>query len=247
MIAQTIARAIQHMEISSLELTTVAFVLCTTVTFIFWIDKTQGVERAFDLETQTPFRTILAEAGQIARAPYADTPMDFVEQPGWSQWRRRPIFSHVGIPVRPLQRIPNDYAVAPQILRLPVPLWFLTVAHASCHILARNFPFPTNWERWLWRGSSVTISSVMLIWGFAEVMSVKPGFDLTMTLLGIWEKRASKNTRFRNWAADGPGTMSTILYGLARTFLIIETFASLRSMEPSVYYSVDWAQFIPHF
>lgn len=246
MIAQTITRAIQHMEISNLELTTVAFVLCTSFTFFFWIEKPQGVERAFDLETTTPIRTILTEAGPVARAPYADTPMDFVEQPGWSQWRRRPIFSHVGIPVRPLQRFPNDYAVAPQTLRLAISLWLLTLIHASCHILAWNFPFPTNWERWIWRGSSVTMSGVMLIWGFAEVMSVKPGFDLTMTLLGIWEKKASKNTCFRNWAADGPGTLSAILYGLARTLIIIETFASLRSMNSSAYYTVQWTQFIPH-
>ncbi|PMD52698.1 uncharacterized protein K444DRAFT_668383 [Hyaloscypha bicolor E] len=246
MIAQCIARAIQHMQISNLELVTVAFVGCTCVTFFLWIDKPCGVEKAIDIFTTVHIRTIIVAAGDVAAAPYGDTPLDFVEQPGWQQWRRRERFRKVGIPVRPLERIPNDYVVPPLTLRLAVPLWGLTVLHAATHILAWDFPFPTTFELWLWRAASLAMTAVMIVWGFAEVLSVKPGFDYTMTLLGIWEKRASKDTFFRNWAVDGPGTCSAILYGIARTIIIIETFASLRLMDASAYDTVNWTQFLPH-
>jgi hypothetical protein len=105
MICSCISRAAQSLAITVFELFTLAFVVCTATSFYFWMDKPLGVESAVHLRLTTPMATILTEAGPAAGQPYVDTPMDFVEQPGWRVFSRVPLFtSFGGIEKRPLKR-----------------------------------------------------------------------------------------------------------------------------------------------
>ena len=247
MFLQCIARPIQSLSVSCLELVTVAFVACTAVTYFLWMDKPLGVETPVHLGMTTPMATVLHEAGDVAKHPYIYTPMDFVEQPGWTMWKRRDKFMHFGgMEKRPIHRIPNDLVQPPITLRLAIPMWFLTVSYAAIHVTGWNYGFPTAVEVYVWRSSSVTMFVVLFLWGLVEVMAVKPGFDFTLTLLGIWEKRTTKKTFFRKWAVDAPATLSATMYFVARTVLVAETLASMRLMPSTVYQTVEWASFLPH-
>ena len=247
LVIQCIGRRAQSLELSSLELVTVAFVACTAVSFYLWMDKPLCVDSAVHLELTVPMARILQEAGDVASQPYVNTPMDFVEQPGWNVWKRRPWFrTFGGMEAKPIQRIPNDLVPPPFTLHLAGSLWALTCAYAAIHVTGWNHNFPTIAELLVWRISSLTLLVVLFAWGLVEVLSVKPGFDFTLTLLGLWEKKSSKNTFFRNWAVDAPATFSATLYFVARTVIIGETIASLRLMPGTVYQTVDWSNFIPH-
>ncbi|KAI4156040.1 MAG: hypothetical protein L6R39_001156 [Caloplaca ligustica] len=245
---QVIARPIQSLDISCLELVTVAFVACTAFTYYFWMDKPLGVEYPIELHIPTSMATILLEAGDIAKRPYVDTPMDFVEQPGWRAWKRRKMFRNFGgMGQRPIPRVPNDMIPPPFTLRLAYPLWGLTVSYAAIHVAGWHYEFPSTAESYIWRCSSVTMFAVLFLWGLALVMTVKPGLNFTLTLLGIWEKESTKNTPFRNWAVDAPATMSAILYFVARTVILAEAIASMRLMPSTIYQTVQWTDFLPNF
>lgn len=248
LVVQCVARWKQSIGVTPLEIITLAFLRCTAATYYFWMEKPFDIGIPVPIYMDTPMRTVLLEAGAIAREPYKDTPLDFVEQPGWTVWKRRRLFgSFGGIGEKPIQRIPNDYVQPPLTLRLAFSTWAITVLHASIHMLEWNFEFATATEKLLWRVGSLALLLDLFAWGLVEVLSVKPGFNYTVTLLGIWEKKTTSNTLWREWAVDGPATISAILYFVARTILIVETFVCMRLLPGHIYNTVNWTNFLPHF
>lgn len=248
LVIQCCARWKQSIGITPLEVVTLAFLLCTVCTYLCWMDKPFDVEIAIPITLRKTIADVLLEAGDIARKPYKDTPLDFVEQPGWSIWQRRKFFaSFDGVGIKPLRRIPNDYLQTPLTLRLAISTWGITVAHAAVHVFEWNFAFPTAAESLVWRTGSLALLLDLFIWGLVEVLSVKPGFNYTVTILGIWEKKTTKSTFWREWAVDGPATISAMVYFVARTVLIVETFVCMRDMPADVYETVKWTNFFPHF
>ena len=79
LVAQVIARGVQHLPITLLELSTVALITCTGATFFFWFWKPLNVEIPTTLELQTTVAEILIRARDIAQTPFQDTPLDFIE------------------------------------------------------------------------------------------------------------------------------------------------------------------------
>jgi hypothetical protein len=248
LLIQCATRWKQSLGVSPLGVITLAFLWCTAATYCFWMEKPFDVGIPVPIHTTKKIAAILLEAGDIAKESYKETPMDFVEQPGWTAWSQRKLFqSFDGVGVKPLRRIPNDYVLPPQTLRLAFGLWGLTVLHAAIHVLKWNFEFPTTLERILWRGSSLALLTDLFVWGLVEVMSVKPGFNYTVTLLGIWEKRTTSDSIWRHWAVDGPATISAIAYFVARMMLIVEMFFCMRSLPGYMYETVEWTNLLPHF
>jgi len=115
-IANCITRSIQHLAITTLELTTVAFIFCTLGTSFCWAHKPADVDRAIILETNCSIADILREAGDCAREPYRNTPLDFVSRKEWSwslYWSHwinllRGLKIVFRPKVRPINRFPND-------------------------------------------------------------------------------------------------------------------------------------------
>lgn len=248
LLCEVVARTIQKLETSCLETMTVSFLVCAIATSYFWLQKPMDVEVPFVLHMQIPLMRVLQDAGPVAEKPYQDTPMDFVEQPGWSVWnRRKPFRTFGGLTTRPIQRIPNDYILPPLTLRLSIATWIITVLYSTIHFARWNSEFPTLCELYLWRCSSATLWAILFTWGLVLVFSVKPGFDYTHTVLGIWVHETTKNKNWwRRHALDLPGALSSALYFVARTCLIVEIFWSLREMPSSVYQTVQWSQYLPH-
>ncbi|ORY55269.1 uncharacterized protein BCR38DRAFT_357079 [Pseudomassariella vexata] len=249
LVSQVIIRTVQGFESSCFEILTLAFCLCALATNLFWLDKPKDVTVPIILEMETPMAQIVEEAGSEAWGQWMDTPMDFFEQPGWTVWNRRDAFrTFGGLDERPLQRIPNDYITPPATLGMAIVTWVITVLHPAIHMMKWNYEFPTLLEQYVWRLSSTALLAILFFWGLVEVMSVKPGFDFTLTLLGIWVSRTKREgSWWRQHALDLPGSLSAILYFLARTALIVGTVSSLRQMPFSVYQEVGVSQYIPHF
>ncbi|KAK3898974.1 squalene epoxidase-domain-containing protein [Staphylotrichum tortipilum] len=192
---QIVARRSQQLTVAPIEVFPAAFVLPSLVTAYFWASKPQNVAEPTVIRVRWTIADLLLSAGDAARDPYVDTPLDFVEKPVWDGWRRRPSLLHYGgLNTRPLPRIPNDYSPPPPTGTEATIVWVVSVAHAGPH-------------KMLWRASSLTLLAVMAIGGLVPVLSTGPWFDFSFSMLWIWVREARKGTFARRWLFSLPLTM----------------------------------------
>lgn len=244
LVVEMIARAMQSSAISCLELTTVAFLVCTAATYYFWMEKPLDAEMPVHIHMDHSIASVLLSAGSEAEKPFRNTPMDFVEQPGWYAWQRHSIFTNFGgLRGRPIKRIPNDFVEPPMTMRLALFLWFISVLHLSLGVCGWNFTFPTIAEKYIWRSATLTLAVLVSIGGILNVLTVKPGLDYAVTTLGIWQTVPKKDTLWRRWALNMPAIVASAMYWLCKTVILIEALVTLRLMPESVYRTVGWTQF----
>lgn len=247
LLCTTIARGIQKLPITPIELFTVAFVVPTIATQFFWAQKPQNVEAPVILTVDWEIKELLKDAGSEAMMPYVDTPMDFIEKPIWDGWKRRPSLLHFGgLERRPLTRIPNDYSPPPPTGKEATFIWVISVAHAGIHCAGWDFEFPTWIEMVLWRISSLTLLVVMAIGGIVPVLSTRPWFDFSFNLLWIWVREARRKTWIREWAFASLVNFAYLAYIMARLVIFAELFSVFRSLPREAYQDVNWSAFWPH-
>ena len=260
-VIQVIGRAIQHLPITTLELTTLSFVACTLSMYFQWANKPLDVESPTIINIGASTADILIEAGSIAREPYSWTPLDFIDNqsPSWLTEVQPHLKFRRGPRQRPLPRFTND--------RLPVigagfdahVLFSIAMVYAALHFVGWNFSFPTHTEKILWRASCITIVATTLI--FLACETYQDGHRL-----GRWERwyakmfpseaqrrgRVNTEEKTRRQAVFVPMWEvvlmfpMTVIYTLARSYIVIEVFVSLRSLPLGAFYSVQWSNFVPH-
>ena len=98
----------------------------------------------------------------------------------------------------------------------------------SVHLASWNSTLPSTIELWMWRGSSLicVIYSGLLSFFF------------------LWDgqhRSVASDNVFDNFMGYGLG-----FYIIARIYMIVEVFISLRALPASAFQSVQWSSFIPH-
>jgi hypothetical protein len=168
LVLQCIGRAVRGLDVTRLELSTVAIVVCSIMTSICWLRKPHDVQHPIRVPLKKPMAEILREAGPIAAHPYRQTPLDFVDDftPSWALNIHRFMKLPVGrnSAMRPITRISDS--------KLPAMTWIessalclATFAYASVHMLGWNFSFPTRLELLLWRISSlILVGTTLAFW-----------------------------------------------------------------------------------
>ena len=209
-VSQCIARAVQHLALSQLEVATSAYVACAIVTYFFWREK------PLDVDCQTVIgKRIDKEKLQL------------------SVWQHRGPSWH-----------PQALGVLGSTQVGGVILYAMGVVFCAVHCIAWNFQFPTDREAYLWRVFAVSST------GAAALMLV---------LLGYWGVRLLKPALLDG--AEGNSLPSAIvqwwiqvvmvplglLYFVGRVYLVFAMFYILRSMPSSVYETVDWTVYLPHW
>lgn len=109
--------------------------------------------------------------------------------------------------------------------------------------------FPTVVERALWTASALTIAaSGLLLWGFFSARQAWPAFDRWVSGAApgvhIASVRASKRWVIR--AKTGVVYVMLGVFALARVFLVVEAFVSLRRAPLGLYETPEWTDFLPH-
>ena len=104
----------------------------------------------------------------------------------------------------------------------------------AIHVASWNIRLLSNVEQWLWRGSALYCCAA----GVIQILST--------TFLEACERlsliRMTLSHRLWKWL-----NMSLIaIYVIARLFMIVEVFVSLRALPRSAYEEVQWSSFIPH-
>ena len=169
------SRAIQHLAVTTLELTTLGFIFCTLGTYFAWVNKPQDVLSPIVLIPNTTLADILIRAGNVAKDPYKSTPLDFVNRNQWSSWN---LYWRYGMNIlrkfnivfatkkRPIDKLPDDN-FTPLSLTALAALFFFQIGYGAIHVVGWNFHFATATERLLWRISTIVmLSSIVLYWIF---------------------------------------------------------------------------------
>ena len=254
---QCIARMIQHLPISTFELSTLAFIFCSLNMFFFWYHKPLDVEAPIVLRTETRIENILLEAGNRACKPYSTTPLDFLDPPE----RRTSIILlckfGLGVlfgfdkepSIRPVKIFVNSRTTPYRGLTIQEMLYgvFLEVTYFGIHLAGWNFTFPTQIERLLWRIASLQLLGVLL---FYLIFVTIGAFFYAQIARALFSKEATSMLDmthcFPRWLLLVCYYPIIVAYGLPRTYILLEAFVNLRALPLSAYTDVDWLNFIPH-
>jgi hypothetical protein len=268
LLLQLSARLVQKLPITTLELTTLTYVICGLACFWQWKHKPLEVttptpiicERSIQeiLDASTNSEEQLSLARTRSGIPYSQlNPLDFVDNgsPSWT-FNVQPFlgfeFSKREFPA---PRFANDRF--PMIgLGYEVGLYMLlTLAFFAIHICAWNFVFPTTMERLIWRIASCSILGSMIVIWIAEGIQ-------DFHRYGRWRRLFSRlsgnptELRGREEAMMAPDFVptwefwvfvpSTTVYFTARAFVLVEMFVSLRAQPTGAYEDIQWSRFVPH-
>ena len=229
-VMQCIARAVEHLPVTHLEIVTLAYAAMNFVIYIFWWNKPLNVNlpvRVFgklELSAMQPRPRVGREPISKNIAEGLDMILGFIiggqdEDVNLSHEDRVPRFW--------ANSSDREFAIADAIV-VGVGICF-----GAIHCIAWVFSFPTHTELLIWRISSVAITAVPI---YLPMMLFLGGF-----LRGVMDFEISGNAVSYFGALSGG-----ILYIIARGVTLVLAFTSLRDLPPGAYEIVHWTTFIPH-
>ena len=260
LLLQCVGRLLQNLSITTLEINTLAIVICSLMIAFAWMHKPSGVSTPIVLSTTR-------KMGDITSMRCWDTtPLDFVDDngPGWSM----NIQTFMKMPVipsqRPIQRIPNDrFPMNPYGMQENF-LCLAALIFTAVPLTAWNNSFPTMMEKTLWRVSSLFIFCV------AATISL---FLMTASFIKrgkwrwvwLWVTDPGRLPQLESDASDKSSQVSTserkplprtwefwalaptvVIYSAARIYVLMESFLQLRDLDVSAFTLVDWTVYLPH-
>lgn len=256
LVLQVTARAVQHLPVTLLELSTVALISCAGPTFFFWFctfpvlipsfgyQADQHAVKPLNVETPTILLSdysvadILIEAGDAAQIPFKDTPLDFVEGRLYTS-SQMPLHRLWGVQQRPLPRIPNDRDSRMHNLKHVIITAVPTASFSLLHLIGWNFDFPTPVEKLLWRWTCISMGTVLGTGCAIEAGAI------------IWDNYTTSGlTTLKGYKLKWPTNLlffvPGFLYFTARFIVIVEVVISLRSLPAGCFQNVDWTSILPH-
>ena len=269
LVVQVLARLIQHIQITTLELITLSYVLCTCATYIMWLHKPLDVETPTRVTLNVSISSILIRAGPVAAEPYKQNPFDFVDNQASCWWIN--VQKYLGFRVepqeRPLPRFTNDKF--PNVGLGFETLFYFIIAHAftGIHLATWNLEaFPTDIERDLRRVASLVMAGCMvacwLLEGTQEQVRQGRVTRWQERLSSIASKDRSNSSTTQHPVPSREEAMAhldfipfwefllfipvSFAYSVARLYIMAETFAGLRSLPQGAFETVDWTNFISH-
>ncbi|CZR55400.1 uncharacterized protein PAC_05287 [Phialocephala subalpina] len=165
-----IARGVQRLAVTTLELTTIGFITTTICVCMFWFHKPADVETRQTIEIEATVPDLHTKAGLDSAYTWYDTPLDFLGPEktyfgvAWQFWMNLLSAIHI-LPTkrfRPIRRRPDDAF-------LPVSRYGMIAIVAAgsfswgANFVAWDFDFPTTLERQIWRASSTLLLIPLLI------------------------------------------------------------------------------------
>ena len=187
-----IGRWVQHLVVTTAELTTVSFILCSTVTAIFWWHKPADVVMAEIIHIDVDINDILTNANQPLDT-WKMTPLDFAGREEW-WWSKawwnflnilRKMHISFGSESRPIDRI-SDSSQRSLPKREQYLFFIITTGCFAIFFVAWNDEFPTATERTFWRAVCIVkISLVGIMFVFHQVMEAYNIFIFQRRAQGI--------------------------------------------------------------
>jgi hypothetical protein len=253
MVVQSIARRVQNLPLTTLEVSTIAYIPCALLAYILWWHKPYDVSVPIVLPLKSPQQGYLA--------------LD-IEPRNCAEPREMPVSWHckhtMNIGIRrnltALQEVSTvEYRTfettrqSLEMLRsslMPVGAFgfssaFIFVMVGGIHLAAWNFNFPSSAECWAWRVCSLVITVIMPISWLITAVFLR-------LFTGRWWDGTEDGAILRQYRAlrrigMGIQGLALVMYTLARLYLLAEVFAALRSSPQDIYKTPDWSRWLPHF
>ncbi|KAJ5633073.1 hypothetical protein N7490_009412 [Penicillium lividum] len=270
-------RFAQGIFVTTLELTTISFILVFLVTSYSWYHKPMDVNRPITLKLNTPLDEIRSAYGQAPGSKWYITPLDFLTRDEWFLsrfWKYyTQILHHMHIPLftRPKRR-PYDFVPSHDIknmdIRAEVICGPIILLFSAMFLIAWNFHFPTPTEQLLWRIASVNTLVYGLFGGALAGYIHKTMFrkELEATKRQRMTEKTRKPHGFGRLAAKlrnidpeqdpdleipirvlFPISALCVLYSLSRGFILVEDIIGLRNLPESAFQTISWSTYIPHW
>lgn len=175
-----IARAVQGLVITAMELTTAAFILCSLGTTFCWWNKGADVTIPDRIHSSKTMREIISDAQ--ADGMYHRTPLDFISRQEWhwslywTHWINILRKMHIVFAPKalPHDRIENTLWLDLTARGSMVGFMLMCFAYSAIFMAAWNDYFPTTIEQVLWRISSLSMMGAVILYfvvtGFAYLL-----------------------------------------------------------------------------
>lgn len=254
---QCVARWQQKLPLSTLEITTFATILATLNSLFFWYHKPLDVKTQIILRMENRIADVLIDAGDRARKPYSRTPLDFVKSPPANTSVVAPFWFGLGVVFdfdkescsRPLKRFGNcktrpPAGFTPRETIYGVLFEFL---YFGVHLVSWNQPFPTEAESYLWRVSNFVLLGLLAVYLIGIAIAVVGSRHFSRRWLpkevGAPLEVAAQLPK---WAQVMIAVPILAMYGVARSYILVEGLLSLRALPIKAYEDISWPNFLPH-
>ena len=234
-----IGRLVYGLDVSLLEVTTAAYIALTLLAYLFWFKKPYNVATYQTVEL--PFCSdklgLNCEKYNVSnlsteptehlkrRAAREANPSNLVSSNLYTGSLSEEDFYCIGDKRERRREVFMSLAV----------LTILCSILGGIHIAAWNYQYPSQPEAWLWRASCVLVGS--LPWYLIHAQYVEHCV------------KSSRRTRAARWHQRINTICLYILYAsypIARIFLIVEVFVSLRAAPSGIYQQPDWTTYLGH-
>lgn len=240
-VTQCVARLLQHLPITQLELVTIAYTTIIGAIYWCWWDKPLSVGspiRVYDEKDLLGWKRehVIVESRGIL--------WQYREGTTWSSRAQAFVNSFVGrhdktFTLSNLKQIPLFYAGNPtdeQILGGDYIAIAVATVFGAIHCLGWFFPFLSVAEMNLWRAASIVNTGYPGALGIGALI-LFPSFGPDKV-----HRFSEKWPVLTTLPASG-----ALLYIIARAVLLVVAMTSLRSLPVSAYETVHWSDAIPHF
>ncbi|KAF2467907.1 uncharacterized protein BDR25DRAFT_374204 [Lindgomyces ingoldianus] len=228
LVIQCCARVQQNLPITPLELATVGFVGCSLVTYVTWFSKPQQVNETITI-LEAPaldFQTLRSQVNKGWKSDieisdeYQTSVIKALEEKGR---------------IKTLHYFAGHHKHSMRISMAAGSLF------GAVHIIAWNFAFPTRVETIMWRVAAVASTVMPTVLLFLLLISLPQGPLSSINDSYVYPllKRLGRTNRQER--------ENNAVYGTMRLYLIVALFITFRSQPPSIYTTVDWSKYIPHF
>ena len=222
-VMQCIARAVERLPVTHLEIVTLGYAAMNFVIYVFWWNKPLNVDRPVRVFQKSDVEEPISEA---RRSVSENTIIDFIIG---GQDENVNLSNEVRVPRFWANSAENDF----------VTVDFIVLAVGACfgaiHCIAWHFSFPTHAELLIWRISCVAITAI-------------PIYIFLMGYLSKWLDKMDFETAIGIIVVVGSISLfpAGLLYIVARIFTLALAFTSLRELPHGAFDTVHWTTFIPH-
>ena len=228
-VIQCIARGIEHLPLTHLEIVTLAYAAMNFVIYIFWWNKPLNVNR--------PVR-VFRKSERSERRPLVEEPISETRRLTWRAiWDGlEKILEFIAgsqdgdVILSGKDRVPmfwgnsdGDQVGIADFIMLGVGVCF-----GAIHCIAWSFSFPTDAELLMWRISCVAVTAVPVYIFLGFFFIVVLDSDIAYSTVAITTLPV------------------LILYIIARAVTLVLSFTSLRGLPRGAYETIHWTTFIPH-
>ena len=121
-------------------------------------------------------------------------------------------------------------------------LWFSSTIYGAVHLAGWNQIFPTAVEQWFWRASAAYIVFSGLLWSFLNLLGHVSG-HVWLYWYDFLAENVQRRSHILIYILSAIGGTA---YVIARTYLVVEAFVSLRALPASAFESPSWILTVPH-